>query len=226
MLSSITALFIVRSLWFSWLKVLNCLKRDWGQSTQNPNSQKAFLFQCIDNCAISNTTLALASRGHSRCVTISYCHCWTLCCFHRIGERCWCWWSTKLARGAELQYLRQLWHGGEARFGFNLVWFETNGGRVDRREGDAEMWHRGELLHRDTFVAAFANNFFVHTVDVKEQAPNWLLERWRPFDEVFSTWMQSRWTMLPGLTISWPALQKGDFDVWQLLSEGAIIDGN
>ena len=123
--------------------------------------------------------------------------------------------------GAELQYLRQLWHGGEARFGFNLVWFETNGGRVDRREGDAEMWHRGELLHRDTFVAAFANNFFV-----KEQVPTWLMERWRPFDEVFSTWMQSRWTMLPGLTISWPALQKGDFDVWQLLSEGAIIDGN
>ena len=127
MLSSITALFIVRSLWFSWLKVLNCLKRDWGQSTQNPNSQKAFLFQCIDNCAISNTTLALASRGHSRCVTISYCHCWTLCCFHRIGERCWWWWSTKVARGAELQYLRQLWHGGEARSGCSdSIWFDLN----------------------------------------------------------------------------------------------------
>ena len=221
MLSSITALFIVRSLWFSWLKVLNCLKRDWGQSTQHPNSQKAFLFQCIDNCAISNTTLALASRGHSRCVTISYCHCWTLCCFHRIGERCWWWWSTKVARGAELQYLRQLWHGGEARFGFNLVWFETNGGRVDRREGDAEMWHRGELLHRDTFVAAFANNFFV-----KEQAPNWLMERWRPFDVLAPECSQGGQCCQVWQSVGRPLRKEIMTHVWQLLSEGAIIDGN
>ena len=225
MLSSITALFIVRSLWFSWLKVLNCLKRDWGQSTQNPNSQKAFLFQCIDNCAISNTTLALASRGHSRCVTISYCHCWTLCCFHRIGERCWCWWwSTKVARVQNYNtwdnFGMEERRGRPARIQSGLIWIGRRQS-WQKREGDAEMWHRGELLHRDTFVAAFANNFFV-----KEQVPTWLMERWRPFDEVFSTWMQSRWTMLPGLTISWPALQKGDFDVWQLLSEGAIIDGN
>ena len=51
-----------------------------GLATQNPNnnSQKAILFQCIDNCAISEATLALASLGQLRCVTISYRHCWTL----------------------------------------------------------------------------------------------------------------------------------------------------
>ena len=31
-----------------------------------------------------------------------------------------------MARGAELQYLRQLWHGGEAQPGSDSIWFDLN----------------------------------------------------------------------------------------------------
>lgn len=188
---------------------------------------KLFFFYSIDNCAIWETTLASASWGQLRFVTI-----WS-----PIAIVWLCRVSIEFESGG-----RPKWPGvqnyntwdnfGKERRGSDSIWFDLN--RMEGKLTERAMQKCCSSLQRDTFVAARLWHFYQQLLWLAPSQRTGSKLTFRKLGTVWwgfgGTWMQSRWTMLPGLTISWPALEKQDNGTFVAiiggLSEDAIIYGN